>query len=391
MTRLRAVRLVASREVSFMVRSKVFKAATAITSLLVVALVVAPGLMPGGDARPEYSVGVVGEVAPGLKSALAESAELIEVDHEIVTYSTDGAAEEAVREEEADAAIAGTTVILKDGRNERLAGLVTGALQQQLQDERLQAAGLNREQVAALMEPPASIDERVLEPDEQAAGNFEVGFLSVLGMFVAIGLYSQWVMSGVLEEKSTRVVEVLLGAVNPRQLVAGKVIGVGGLGLFHMLILAAVGGTAALVTGAELPEAGIGAVVTAIVWFVLGYGFYAMLSAVAASLISRQEDLQIAFLPILVVAMGSYVFSAGASQDPGGTVARVGSLVPSVAPFVMPARAAQGAVSVSEQAAAAGVMLVATWLLAMLGGRVYSGAVLRFGPRIKLREAWKRT
>lgn len=374
-----------------MVRSKVFKGATAITSLLVVALVVAPGLMPGGRERPEYSVGVVGEVAPGLQSALAESAELIDVDHEIVQYSTEGAAEEAVREEEADAAVAGTTVILKDGRNERLAGFVTGALQQQMQSERLQAAGLESEQVAELMEPPPTIDERVLEPDEQAAGNFEVSFLSVLGMFFAIGLYSQWVMSGVLEEKSTRVVEVLLGAINPRQLVAGKVIGVGGLGLLHLVILTAVGGTAALVTGAELPQAGVSAVLTAIVWFLLGYGFYAMLSAVAASLISRQEDLQVAFLPILVVAMGSYVFSVGAAQDPDGTVARVGSLVPSVSPFVMPALAAQEAVSLSEQAAAAGIMLVTIWLLAMLGGRVYSGAVLRFGPRIKLREAWKRT
>jgi ABC-2 type transport system permease protein len=385
---LRTVRLVAGREVVLKLQSKVFQISTAITALLVVGIILSPQLLPGESS--EYRIGITAEVPAALRELLNESALLLEADHRLVTYPSADEALEAVRSEEADAAITdGSTMVFKDERETQMRALVSDAVIQHSRVQLLEAAGLDAGQVSQLMGPP-DVEETVLEPgpEDDGAG---IGFAAVAAMFLAIGLYSQWVMSGVLEEKSSRVVEVVLGALTPRQLLAGKVIGIGGLGLLHMVALAVVGAVAASFGGTGVPEAGTSTFVTAGAWFFLGYGFYAVLSAVAAALVSRQDDLQIAFLPVMAIAMASYFFSIATLSDPGGTLARIGSLIPSVAPFAIPARAAQGAITAGEQVVSAGITLLTIGVLAMIGSRIYSGAILRFGPRIRLREAWKRT
>lgn len=388
MNSLQAVRLVAGREVSLKLGSKVFRISTAITALLVVGIVLGPQMFTGGPT--EYRIGVTDDVPAALKEQLSESALMLEADHRLVTYPSAAEATEAVRNEEADAAITGTlSMVFKNERDNLLRVLVSDAIFQFAQGQRLEAAGLDPEQVAELMGSP-EVEETVLEPGPLNDGG-GVGFAAVAAMFLAIGLYSQWVMSGVLEEKSSRVVEVVLGALTARQLMAGKVLGIGGLGLLHLLTLAAVGAVAASLSGSGIPEAGTSTFVAAAVWFFLGYAFYSVLSAVAAALVSRQDDLQVAFLPVMAVAMASYFFSIATLSDPNGTLARIGSLIPSVAPFAIPARAAQGAITTAEQMVSAGIMLVAIWVLSVLGSRIYAGAILRFGPRIRLREAWKKT
>lgn len=388
MSSLQAVRLVAGREVSLKLRSKVFRISTAITALLVVGVVLGPQMFTGGPT--EYRIGITDDVPAALKEQISESALLLGADHRLVTYPSAAEATEAVRNEEADAAITGAfSMVFKNDLDTLLRVLVSDAIFQYAQAQRLEAAGLDPEQVADLMGSP-DVDETVLEPGPQNDGG-GIGFAAVAAMFLAIGLYSQWVMSGVLEEKSSRVVEVVLGALTARQLMAGKVLGIGGLGLLHLITLAAVGAVAASFRGSGIPEAGTSTLVTAAVWFFLGYTFYAVLSAVAAALVSRQDDLQVAFLPVMAVAMASYFFSIATLSDPNGTVARIGSLIPSVAPFAIPARAAQGAITAGEQLVSVGIMLAAIWVLSVLGSRVYAGAILRFGPRIRLREAWKKT
>lgn len=391
MSSVRAIRLVAAREIVLKLRSRVFKVSTTITVLLVVGLVLAPRLLPDPE-RSAYTVALPAGLDDGVATALHGSAEILDVDLEVVDFPSGEAAETAVAEERAEAAVTGErSVTYLDDRDTRLQTLVNNALHQHGQQRRLLEAGLDAEEIALLTGPVPEIEEVVLEPSAGPAGALGVTFLSVFGMFAAIGLYSQWVMSGVLEEKSSRVVEVVLGAITPRQLIAGKIIGVGGLGLLHLAILAAAGAGTALATGARFPPAGPAIVITAVIWFLLGYAFYAMLSGVAASLISRQEDLQVAFLPVMAVAMVSYFVSFAAAESPGTTFGAVASAVPSVAPFVMPARAAFGVIDPLQQVVSAAIMLVAIWVLAWVGSRLYSGAVLRFGPRIGLREAWRRT
>jgi ABC-type Na+ efflux pump permease subunit len=127
-----------------------------------------------------------------------------------------------------------------------------------------------------------------------------------------------------------------------------------------------------------------------LLWFVLGYALYSTALGTLGALASRLEDASNASTPVTFVAMGAYFFSLLVVLDnPGGLPARIGSLIPPIAPMVVPLRAALGAVEPWEVVVSALVTLVAIWGLFVLGGRIYSGAVLRTGSRIRLRDAWR--
>jgi ABC-2 type transport system permease protein len=183
-------------------------------------------------------------------------------------------------------------------------------------------------------------------------------------------------------------VELLLSSMKPWQLLAGKIVGLGLLGLAQIVVIAVVGVTGALVFDlVDIPGELIGTAVSVVAWFVLGYAFYAAIFAVAASLVSRQEDLGTVVLPTTLVLVVAFVVGIQAAADPGGTLAVVTSYVPGLSPLVMPVRQAAGDVALWEIALAVVLMLVAIVLIVRLGGRVYAGALLRTSGKTKLREA----
>jgi len=215
--------------------------------------------------------------------------------------------------------------------------------------------------------------------------------VAVIGVVVLYGLlllFAQFVAQGVVEEKSSRVVELLLATMRPWQLLAGKILGLGLLGLGQMVVIGVVGVTAALALDVvEVPGEVIGTVVTVVAWFVLGYAFYASVFAVAASLVSRQEDLGSVLTPASMLLIVGFVVSVQAAGDPGGTLATVTSFVPGMSPLVMPVRQAAGEAALWEVALAVVLMLLAIALAVRLGGRVYAGALLRTSGKTKIREA----
>jgi ABC-2 type transport system permease protein len=195
---------------------------------------------------------------------------------------------------------------------------------------------------------------------------------------------------GVVEEKSSRVVEVLLSAIRARHLLTGKVIGLGLLGLGQLFTVVTLGLVAATAVGAiEVDGDVIAAAALALVWFVVGYAFYACLFACAGALVPRQEELQSVTTPLTLVLLISFFISFGAPSDPDGTLAHVTAFIPMTAPIVMPARIALGEAPMGEVMAAIVVTLGAAAALIPLAGRIYSGAVLRTGSAVKLREAWQ--
>jgi ABC-2 type transport system permease protein len=127
--------------------------------------------------------------------------------------------------------------------------------------------------------------------------------------------------------------------------------------------------------------------VSVVAWFVLGYAFYAAIFAVGASLVSRQEDLGTVLMPTTLVLVAALVVGIQASGNPGGTLARVTSYIPGISPLVMPVRQAAGDVAWWEITLSVVLMLLAIALVVRLGGRIYSGALLRTGGKIKMREA----
>jgi ABC-2 type transport system permease protein len=213
----------------------------------------------------------------------------------------------------------------------------------------------------------------------------------IILMFIGIFTYGQWVLTGVVEEKQSRVVEVVLSTVRPRDLLVGKVLGIGTLAIGQLAILVGVGLVASQLLGrVTLPATTGGAVAQLVLWFVLGFLFYATAMGALGSLASRPEEANNAAMPVTmsatVVYMASILFVV---QEPGGQLARVMTFIPLSAPMVVPLRVALNAIEPWEVVVSIAVMLVAIWLLFEAGARVYSGAVLASGGRIKLREAWR--
>jgi ABC-2 type transport system permease protein len=192
----------------------------------------------------------------------------------------------------------------------------------------------------------------------------------------------------VVEEKSSRVVEVLLATLKPWQLLAGKILGLGVLGLLQIAVITVVGAAGALLSGVvDVAGAVLTTVVSVLGWFVLGYAFYASVFATAASLVSRQEDLGAVLTPTTLLLVAAFVIAIQAASDPTSGLATVTSFVPGLSPLVMPVRTAAGEAAWWEVLLSALVMLAAIALVVRLGGRVYAGAVLRTGGRTRIREA----
>jgi ABC-2 type transport system permease protein len=216
--------------------------------------------------------------------------------------------------------------------------------------------------------------------------------VGLLALFVILIFYGQAVAQGVTEEKSSRVVELLLTTVTPRRLLTGKVLGIGLLGLAQLVLA----GAAALVAGrvaggAGLPSAAPTAIALVVLWFILGYAFYSVAFAAVGALVSRQEDLSIAIVPITLVMTGSFYLAVIiADGNPNGTLAQIAAFVPPLSPMVVPARMVLGNMSVFGLALAVALDLLATTGLIVLAARIYERAILRIGAPVKLRRLFAR-
>jgi ABC-2 type transport system permease protein len=227
--------------------------------------------------------------------------------------------------------------------------------------------------------------------DADAAADSQRVVTAVFGVVILYSLlilFGQFIAQGVVEEKSSRVVELLLATMRPWQLLAGKILGLGILALGQIVAIGVVAVVAALTFDVvEVPGDLISTVAIVIAWFVLGYAWYAAVFAVAASLVSRQEDLATVLLPTSMVLIVGFFIGIQAASDPGGLLARVTSFIPGLSPLVMPVRQAAGQVELWEIALAVVLMVLAIIAAVRLGGRIYSGALLRTGGRITMREA----
>jgi ABC-2 type transport system permease protein len=247
-------------------------------------------------------------------------------------------------------------------------------------------AGISEETVDAALAPPP-LPVQALEPvDARQRENSVVAFVGVLALYGQLFAYGYWVAAGVVEEKASRVVEVLLATIRPSQLLRGKILGIGVLGLAQLLLIAMIGLVTARAVGSlDFPSGAIATIGIVLVWFVLGFFFYAGLFAVAGSIVTRQEDLQTTMTPLTIVIVVSFFVGINATSDPGSTLAAVASLVPPSAPLVMPSRIVLGEASGWSIALSAGLSIGATAALVPLATRIYSRAVLRSG-RVRLRQ-----
>ncbi len=229
-----------------------------------------------------------------------------------------------------------------------------------------------------------------VDPERERKGAF--AFVAVLALYTQLLTFGYLLASGVVEEKASRVVEVLLATIRPKDLLAGKIIGLGLLGLGQLAVMTTVGLVAAALSGAlDVSGDVIGAAALAVGWFVLGYAFYSGLFACAGALVPRQEELQASMTPLTMLILISFFVSFVVLDDPDGTLAHISSFIPFSAPITMPPRIALGEAPAVEILAAFAVTVAGALALIPLAGRIYSGAVLRTGSAVKIREAWRAT
>jgi ABC-2 type transport system permease protein len=375
------VRLVAAREASTRLRDKNFL----IGSLVIVVLLL--GIMgmqvAAGSGDDEARVGLVGEAGP-LESSLRTQGEVLGVDVTVVPLRDDATARAAVEDEDVDAAVVGAGTgrpeVFLRGSDGQLEALVGAALTDAAVGAQLAEAGVQ------LDLPRLTVT--TLDQDEREAQATIVALVGVAMLYGLLILFAQFVAQGVVEEKSSRVVELLLATMKPWQLLAGKILGLGLLGLGQIVLIGALGVGGALAFDlVDVPGDLIGTVVSVVAWFVLGYAFYAALFAAAASLVSRQEDLGSVLTPTSMLLIAAFIIAIQASANPGGGLATVTSLVPGLSPMVMPVRTAAGEAAAWEVGLAVLLMLVAIAVIVRIGGRVYAGALMRTSGKVRLREA----
>jgi ABC-2 type transport system permease protein len=225
-----------------------------------------------------------------------------------------------------------------------------------------------------------------IPPDE---ADEVVGFLGVVILFMAIIMTGQVILLGVAEEKNSRVAEVVLGAMRPRVLLTGKVISIGLLGLFEILLT----GALLLIVGSafdtfELPDATGQAVAIVVFWFVLGFAFYATVYAAAGALVARHQNASNAAGPINIVLMVGYFIGVSSSANADNPLVRIAAMLPPLAPVTMPLRMIAGEAGVAEIVISVALLIASTYGLVLLAERVYSGGLLRSG-KVRLRDALK--
>ena len=383
--------LVAVREMRERSRSRAFLASVILVAVLVAGTIALPSLLDTGGGPKD--VGTTGLVPTELSRAIQAQSDAIGIETRIHPFDNLAAGEEAVRDGNVDVLVVDAQRLeWRRQADEQLKAVVTGAIQLVAVRERAEAAGISPDDLLAMV-APVPVDNVELGqvagrgPDDETAA-----FVLTLVLFMAISTYGAMVLSGVVEEKSSRVVEVLLARMPARNLLAGKIAGIGLLGLAQMAVTA----LAALVAvttldSVDMPAARGSVIAWAVVWFVLGYALFATVFGALGSLASRTEDAQSVTGPVTVVLIAAYMVSFATVGSPYTTWARVVSWFPATAPLAMPNRIAMGAATWWDPVVAVVLTLAAIAGLVVFGGRVYAGAVLHTGPALKLRDAWRGT
>lgn len=389
MNDLRQAWLVAVREMGERLRSPVYYLSLALMVVVVGSSIAVPALL--GDGPETRHVGLVGSSPAGLRQAVEARGEAVEVDVRIRTFDSVAAAERAVRDGDLDVLVVDARRLEWQRRADgQLRTIVTSAIQLVTIQERATAAGISPAELAALS-APVEVESIEIGRTEGRSGDDETAtYLISLVLFFAVSSYGGMVLSGVVEEKSSRVVEVLLARIPARSLLAGKIAGIGLLGLAQVVVT----GLAALVAIAltdltDIPAARGSVIAWAVVWFVLGYALIATAFGALGSLASRSEDASSLTTPVVVVLIAGFFVSFAAIGSPDTWWARLASWFPATAPFAMPNRIAMGATTWWDPYLAVVLTLAATVGLVVLGGRIYSRAVLHTGGVVRLVDAWR--
>jgi ABC-2 type transport system permease protein len=372
--------LVARRELRERVSARSFRISTIILVIAVACAVGIPALVSGGGTANR--VGIVGANQAALAATVRQAGSVLGEKVEATPVASQAAGEAQLRRGKLDALYVGRREVLIEqepaaGANDTTARLA-GAIAQLARNPSLQAAQNSHSlPVHSLKRAPTSLSTRL------------TGLAVVVLIYLLIFIYGQRITSGVVEEKSSRVVEVLLASVRPAQLLCGKVIGMGATAFGQVAALVATFLIVAAATGSNLLHgAAIGVVLVGALWMVLGYALYCTAFAAAGALITRESDASNVTFPVALPLLLSYALSFGIIF--GGSsngLFSVLAYIPPTAPIASTTLYAIGSIGLGQVAVSAVLCLLATVATARLAATIYERSILRIGARVRLREA----
>lgn len=387
------IRLIAFREMKQLFTSKAFIWSTVI---VVVAIIATAFLMNNvaKDADKPYSLGITNDDSM-LTEGLRLTLEAIDREAKFTVITEEEGREELISGD-LDALLIGPSddfrVVTKDSLDYYLESALTMFVQQEALSRYILELGGSATSLEDTLTSRTLDIESIKPPEEIDSSRIIAGMLCGVLLFVGILGGGQLIAQGVVEEKSSRVVELLLATVKPWQLMTGKILGIGTAAFTQVALFVATAYISFQSTSlSDRISFSMGGVAFSIIlWFLIGFTTYAILLAALASLVSRQEEVSSVVTPVMIILMIPYFASVTvAPQEPNGAIMTWLSQLPLTAPLSMPTRLAVTTVPTSQLALALVLNILLIPALIWLASKIYSNAILRTGARIKLSEALK--
>ena len=383
------IRLVAARETKQRLKAKSFPIFTGLLCLLIIGGGVLNRTLSGNDSKPSYDVAVLGSAPDGFSANLQQAAAATDITIRPAATSTRADAEARLHDGKLDAVVdvGKQQLLTKKAPADKLAASINAAWQAAQGRQAAADAGLDATQVQAIVAPSPLQPTRLDTGHDDSNGlGILVGMASAVLLFISITSFGGYVLMGVVEEKTTSVVEVLLSKVRAHQLLAGKVLGIGVVAMIQFAAAVVAGLISLRISDTHVPSAiWVGLPVT-LLWFVGGFLLYSTLFALAGSFVSRQEDAQGAAAPISMVFTAAYITVFTLGYVPDSLASRILSVIPPFAPLLMPLRMVTGSASILEITVAAVLLLAAIYGMLRLAGAVYARTLLHRGSRLRWKE-----
>jgi ABC-2 type transport system permease protein len=413
--------LVARRELRERIRSRLFFVSTMLLALLAVVVSLTPVLIKMVDRGTTTTIAVVSDEAHLTQSSIGILNAFINPApppgqppaYAFIGVLPSGSVANDVAEGRYDGALVASRLPNGQIAFQFLVGERIGADRLQVMQIGILAIGVfdwterNRGNGTAAWVPPSFQSSQVAggaggQPigASEYAGRRIVGVVFVVLIFITLVIYGMWVAAGVVAEKSSRVMELLISAASPGELVIGKVAGIGLAGLVQYIAIlvpalmtlllqdriaaALLGSSSGL--DVSLSALSPGLLVAYGAFWVLGFVLYALIYAAAGSLVSRAEDLQVLALPLSIIAIGGYIQAVMALSGGISTFIRISSYVPFWSPFVMLTRLTIGRVDPWELVLSFGLLAASIPIVGVIAVRVYSAGVLLYGQRPGARQ-----
>jgi ABC-2 type transport system permease protein len=383
--------MVAGREIRERIRGRIFRIGTLVLLVAVAAAIIIPTFQSNSGGPTRQTVGMVGPVSAPLRQIVEAAGTQSGDEITIVSEQSLAAAKTSLLANKIDLAVIGGSKILLNLPASASSSPTDPTLVQNLASylgvlKAYEVGGVTPEQ-ARLIDNAKSVPVRTLRPNPQPTAKGASTFGIVL-LFVMLTQYNTWILIGVMQEKSSRVVEVLLATLRPLQLLGGKVLGIGLVALGQAALVVAFAFILATAVGSSLLHGTATLVLLCqLLWLVLGYAFYCWVYAAAGSTAERQDQVQTLALPLSIPILVGYVFALTvASSGQPDLIFRVFAYLPPTAPFCMPVLVGLSQVTWWEFVASVLISIAGTFGMAIFAARIYRRAVLRTGARVRFRQ-----